>query len=191
MKIARLALAALVAALGGLVLMTTQPASGQGRSDRPIDTPSVTPSGYNHYGDNREVGRWYLGSPSGGSSDPELNKLLGVEGNLERETAGLVEEYARTEDEAQRSKTKAKLAATLEKQFDQQQKRRDLEVARIEAQLKKLREIMRKRAESRQTIVDKRLDQLLREADGLGWTPPHGTASPRNALFSTGQPQQR
>jgi len=120
--------------------------------------------------------------------------LLGEEGNLERETANLVEEYSRTEDEAQRGKTRAKLAETLQKQFDLQQKRRDLEVARIEAQLKKLRDIMRKRGESRQTIIDKRLDQLLREAEGLGWTPPHGTPGPQNVLFgpSTGYaPGQR
>jgi hypothetical protein len=50
-----------------------------------------------------------------------------------------------------------------------------------------LREIMRKRSESRQTIIDKRLDQLLREADGLGWTLPPGTTAPRNG-FNYGYP---
>ena len=40
-------------------------------------------------------------------------------------------------------------------------------------------------------LNDKRLDQLLREADGLGWTPPHGTAPPRNAIFAPNHPLMR
>ena len=77
-----------------------------------------------------------------------------------------------TEEDAERTKIKAKLSEALNKQFEQQQKRRELELARAEAQLKKVRELMKKRGEERKTIVEKRLDQLVREADGLGWTAP-------------------
>ena len=188
MKFARLALAALAAVLVGLVLIATQPVSGQQQVAPPQPAGSVEPvTTYVPSVSYRSVGQpqnqWFSGYPTPTGPDPELGKLLAEEGRIEHETAGLIAEYSRTEDESQRGKTKAKLSATLEKQFDVQQKRRDLEVVRIEAQLKKLREIMRKRGESRQTIIDKRLDQLLREADGLGWTPPHGGPVPQHALY--------
>jgi hypothetical protein len=35
---------------------------------------------------------------------------------------------------------------------------------------------MKKRADAQKSIVEKHLDQLLREADGLGWTPPGGAS---------------
>ena len=192
MKYASVAVLILMAGLVGLVLIPIRPASGQSleatpapelppgqalAAPQPLEfvpgqvqrAPGVRSNGWHH--DYR---------------DPELAKLHAEEGRLEHETAGMVEEYARTMDESQRGKIKAKLTSNLEKQFELQQKRRDLEVAQIEAQLKKLREIMRKRGEARQTIIDKRLDQLLREADGLGWTPPPGTAAPGNAFFYGG-----
>jgi len=197
MKYARLALSALAAALVGLVLIATQPASGQVQNQPAASSATPTPavitgSGPVQYAPLPGRPYWYQSFPGTRTSDPELDKLLAEEGRLEQEASGLVEEYSRTQDEAQRGKTKAKLAATLEKQFELQQKRRDLEVAHIETQLKKLREIMRKRGEARQTIIDKRLDQLLREADGLGWTPPHGTPAPTSGVLSNRfSPQQR
>jgi hypothetical protein len=106
--------------------------------------------------------------------DGELHKLMESEASSEREVRRLVDEYARTDNEGQRSKIKSKLSEVLDKQFDLQQKRREMEVAQIEAQLKKLRELMRKRSEARQTIVDRRLDQLVRDAEGLGWSSPAG-----------------
>src|SRR5205823_6115072 len=151
----------------------SRPASGQ----VPAQTANPAPSGPEYYPAVVPAVTYYApvtaSTPWGGQrgQDPELDKLLAEEGRLDRDAANLIGEYARTEDEAQRVKTKAKLAEALQKQFDLQQKRRDLEVAHIEAQVKKLREVMRKRGEARQTIIDKRLDQLLREADGLGWTP--------------------
>jgi hypothetical protein len=112
--------------------------------------------------------------PNARRGDPEMGRLMNEESKLEREVGKLVQDYSRTEDEGQRSKIRTKLSTILQSQFDLQQKRRDLEVTRIETQLKKLRELMQKRTAARQSIVEKRLDQLLREADGLGWTPPAG-----------------
>jgi hypothetical protein len=110
-------------------------------------------------------------------ADPELAKLLEKEIALARETAALTKEYAATENEENRAKIKAKLGDSLGKQFDLQQKRRDVELTRLEAQMKKLRDVMKKRSDARTTIVDKRLDQVLREADGLGWSAPRGLSN--------------
>lgn len=107
-------------------------------------------------------------------ADPEMDKLMREEATAEREVAALIESYTRTVGDKGRSEIRSKVAAALEKEFDLQQKRRDLELGRVEARLKKVRELMKKRSEARQSIIEKRLDQLLREADGLGWTPPAG-----------------
>lgn len=125
-------------------------------------------------------GNWH-GQPGGfpggvsqGRRDPELEKLHAEETSAADEVSRLVAEYSRTEDEKDKEKVKTRLAASLTKQFDAQQKRRDVELARVEAQLKKLRELMKKRGEERKPIIDRRLDQLLREVEGLGWAPPAG-----------------
>lgn len=190
--------AALASVLGTIAFLVTQPLSGQqptapAAAASPFGAvstaaPMTTPV----------MGGMFPGYPAGASpysvpvNDPEMTKVLTDEARLDQEASAIVEEYARTEDEGQRSKLKSKLSAALEKQFDLQQKRRELEVARIETQLKKLREVMRKRTDARQAIVDKRLDQLVREAEGLGWTTP-GSSSRRGATTyypSAGVPSQ-
>jgi hypothetical protein len=110
-----------------------------------------------------------------------MNKLLTGEATAAREVASLVAAYGKTEDKDERKKIETKLATALANQFDLQQKRRELELSRAEAQMKKLRELMRKRTEERKTIIDKRLEQLVREAEGLGWAPP---PSPRTSSTS-------
>jgi hypothetical protein len=145
-------------ALGAILLLAAWPAAGQ------QDPLVAEPGGNSAY-------RMWGG---GGPRDRELDKLIAAENAAAREVATLVAEYGRTEEEAPRAKIKEKLSAALAKQFDAQQKRRELELVRAEAKLKKLRELMKKRGEERRTIIDKRIDQLIREAEGLGWSPPPG-----------------
>jgi hypothetical protein len=152
MKYARVLVISFAVALGAILLVVEQRAGGQGPG--PISNPQA----------------------AGAPADPAMEKLINEEANLERDVASLVNDYGKTAEEAERNKIKSKLSALVDKQFDLQNKRRELQLAQLEAQLKKVREQMRKRADARQTIVEKRLDQLLREADGLGWTPsPGGT----------------
>jgi hypothetical protein len=110
--------------------------------------------------------------------DPELSALLKEESKSAAEAARSMKDYAAADNEDKRAKIKTKVQEALGKQFDAQQKRRDLELTRLEAQTKKLRELMKKRSDARTTIIEKRLDQLLREADGLGWASPHGPSVP-------------
>jgi hypothetical protein len=123
-------------------------------------------------------------------ADKEMQALLSEEGKSEREAATLVRDYARTENDAERAKIKTKLTELLSKEFDTQQKRRDLELTRLEAQVKKLRDIMRKRSDARQSIVQSRLDQLIREAEGLGWTAspalPNANFQPFTQQYNNG-----
>jgi hypothetical protein len=92
------------------------------------------------------------------------------ERELDRQSHDLARQYARTENRDEREKLRDKLNDTLKQQFDAQQQRRKDEIKQIEDQLKKLRELMQKREDSKSSIVQRRLEQLLQEADGLGWT---------------------
>jgi hypothetical protein len=91
----------------------------------------------------------------------------------EQQLAHLAHELAHklrdAKGEADKDKLKTKLTETLEKQFDLRQKRHTTEIENLEAQVKKLKELVQKRQESRRDIITKRLDQLQREAEGLGW----------------------
>ena len=75
----------------------------------------------------------------------------------------------RAQTDAQRADVRTKLTDNLGKQFDLRQKRHGLEIEALEAQVKKLRELVRKRQESREDIISRRVDQIIRETDGLGW----------------------
>jgi hypothetical protein len=104
--------------------------------------------------------------------EPELNKLRQADAAMGKQADQLAERYAASEDAEQRNAIKAELTEHLTNHFSVQQQIRDRELARVEARVKKLRELTQKRREAQKTIVEQRLDQLVREAEGLGWTPP-------------------
>lgn len=110
----------------------------------------------------------------GPSSDPETNELTRQDQQLEAEAQSLERQLADAENEKQRADLKEKLTSTLEKQFDTQQKLRELEVSRIEARVRKLRGMIQRRGDSRRKIIDNRLEQLLNDAEGLGWSSSSG-----------------
>lgn len=112
------------------------------------------------------------GWPAGGvaaAASPD-NELANQDRQLEQEVGALVRQLADAPDETQRDELKKKLIDSLEKQFDAQQNLRELEVTQIEARVQKLRELIRKRTDSRRRIIDNRYEQLLNDAEGLGWS---------------------
>lgn len=88
--------------------------------------------------------------------------------DLAQKSEELVKQLAKAEGD-KKDKIKDQLTDTLGKQFDARQKRHDGEIKALEAQVKKLKELVQKRQENRREIISKRLEQLVREADGLGW----------------------
>jgi hypothetical protein len=108
---------------------------------------------------------------AGGVQDEEAAKLIAFDAQMQQETQTLLGQYAEAVDD-EKAPIKEKLAAALEKQFSAQQQLREREVAKIEARVKKLREVINKRNDAKRSIIDKRLDQLIREAEGLGWNAP-------------------
>jgi hypothetical protein len=109
--------------------------------------------------------------------DPETAWLKQSDAVMAQQSEQLVAKYAATEQAEERGAIKTQLTELLAKHFDVQQQLRERELGRVEARIKKLRELAQKRREAQKTIVEQRVDQLLREADGLGWTPPAGSLS--------------
>lgn len=131
-------------------------------------------------------------------ADPELNELRQSAAAMSNLADGLAAQYAATEDGEKRAAIKAELLNSLTQQFEAQQQVRERELANVEARVKKLRELTQKRRDAQKTIIDQRLDQLLREADGLGWTAPangydavvHPKTMSGNALSPLFKPSQ-
>ena len=129
----------------------------------------------NYYPQANHSSVWVTGAP--GADDPEMAKHLEEEAGLAHESDELLGRYAASDDAAEQKKIKAELRETLAKQFDVQKERRELELARIEERVRKLREQIKKRTDARETIIDRRLEQLVNEAEGLGWSPPANSAA--------------
>lgn len=104
----------------------------------------------------------------------ETTRLSALDAQLGQQAESLVKQLAEATEENDRAKLKQSLQETLAQQFDTQQKVRELEVASVEARVKKLRDVITKRNDARRSIIDRRLDQLVREAEGLGWNSPAG-----------------
>lgn len=103
-----------------------------------------------------------------------LAELMSQNQQLELDVRALAVQVAEVRDEEQQADLKKRLSSTLAKQFDTQQNMRELEVEQIEARLQKLRELISRRAESRRRIIEHRLEQVLNDAEGLGYSAAAG-----------------
>ena len=118
---------------------------------------------------NRLPGAFYQFEPDRVSPFvPRWNTAPG-EANLAQEADQLARQLGVAKSDGERDKLKDKLGEVLAKQFDQRQKRHEREIASLEAQVKKLKDLVEKRQENRREIIARRLEQILRESQGLGW----------------------
>jgi hypothetical protein len=100
-------------------------------------------------------------------SEP-VNVLSG-EGRLAQDAEHFARSIGAAKSQAEKDKLVAQLSEILEKQFDFRQRRHESEIAQLEAQVRKLRELVQKRQENRREIIARRLDVIVRDAEGLGW----------------------
>jgi hypothetical protein len=89
--------------------------------------------------------------------------------NEEGAIAPIVHELMNAKSDSEVEKIKVRLDDALEKAFAMRQKRHAHEIEELEAKVKKLKELVAKRQENRREIIANRRDQILRDAQGLGW----------------------
>jgi len=121
--------------------------------------------------------------PRAGSGDRSANYLqlgkFAVKGDVVRErqalaaqdatTSALIAAYRQTQDEDEKARIVKALPGVVATEFDARQEIRERELKQLEEQLRKLQELHQRRAKQRDQIVEERVRQLLRDADGLGW----------------------
>jgi hypothetical protein len=110
-------------------------------------------------------------------SDPIVQQDFELESQVQQ----AVQEYGRAESDSDRAVHRKKVEDLLNEQFALRQKRREQEIVAVENQLKKLRDTLRRRAGARAEIIQQRLNELLNDADGLGWGDAVDTGEDRTA----------
>jgi hypothetical protein len=81
----------------------------------------------------------------------------------------LIRQLEAAGSDSQRDAVKAKLTDLIGKQFDARQAHQKQEIEALEAQVKKLKGLVQKRQDNRSEIISRRLDQIIRESQGLGF----------------------
>ena len=98
-----------------------------------------------------------------------MTLLVDASGQIDAEAIRLTRQLTDAKTDADKDKLKEKLKDLLVKQFDERQKRHEKELEALEAQVKKLKEMVNKRQDNKREIIDERIKQLQRDAQGLGW----------------------
>jgi hypothetical protein len=104
------------------------------------------------------------------------------------QTARLAQQYVKTEKEDERREIRKKLTETLAKQFEERAKQQQKELEDLEKQVAKLKEILRKRQDNKSSIIERRLEQLIQEAEGMGWNAPSSPPSAGRSLYGAPAP---
>ena len=90
------------------------------------------------------------------------------------EAASLAKQYANTdkENESKRLAVRKQLLQLLTQQFDEHAQQQKKELAALEAEIARLNAQLNKRLAAKEKIIERRFDQLVEEAEGLGWSSP-------------------
>ncbi len=102
-------------------------------------------------------------------SSSETDKHSAEIRRLDRDVARLAGILSSESDAAKKSDVESKIEALLGKQFDLRQQSREEELKGLEERVRKLRENFEKRQNARAEIVKHRLEEIKRDAEGLGW----------------------
>ena len=77
--------------------------------------------------------------------------------------------YAKATDNARKEEITEQLRSLVTEHFEVKQALRETQLAELEARVKRLRELHDRRTSAKSTIIEKRAQLLLDEANGLGW----------------------
>lgn len=143
-----------------------------GPPDPFVSPPSTTPPSANPSGPG-SMGMMGIGG-MGGMAQMMMGRRPGDQfQDAEREYAAqareLLKGYAAESNPQNQAELKRRLRESLITQFDLQHRRRDEELQWIEKRVAELRAKLKRRADAVNTIVDRRLEQLISDVDGLGW----------------------
>lgn len=99
------------------------------------------------------------------------------------EASQIAQRYVKANKEEDKRNHRKRLDDVLSEQFDRHMAQQKKELEDLEKQIEQLKATLRKRQDAKDTIVKRRADQLIHEAEGLGWTAP---STPRGGVGSFG-----
>lgn len=95
--------------------------------------------------------------------------LTAEEATLSQQATALINQINASDSNSEKGELKTKLSEALGKQFDLRQKRHQKEIEELEAQVKKLKDLVQRRQDNREEIISRKLDQIIRDSQGLGF----------------------
>jgi hypothetical protein len=143
---------------------TRAPASGASSS-----SSSPTSSGFSagSAASDGETGSFYSYVYFPGTTEPD--PLTEADQRFVQSTRDLIGKYQEATDPGERETIRDQLNDVLVNHFEVRQQFRARELQELEAQVERLRELHNRREREKNQIVRDRLQQLLRDAEGLGW----------------------
>lgn len=96
--------------------------------------------------------------------------------------AQLAQQYVTAEKDEEKNEIRKKLTELLSQQFDQHLKQQQEELDDLEKQVASLKAVLKKRLNSKGAIIERRLEQLVKEAEGLGWNTSSSPHRPSTRL---------
>ena len=111
----------------------------------------------------------FVSPQSIGAQEAVARQFATVPNNGHQVLRTIVQRYLAADDASAKEQITAELKQLVDKQFDVLQDAKSFELKKLEEQLAKLKELHSKRAKQKEQIVADRVQQIVREADGLGW----------------------
>jgi hypothetical protein len=90
-------------------------------------------------------------------------------------SAELAHQYVAAEKPEAKKEFHKRLSDQLSQEFDVHIKNQQKELEDLEKQIANLRNVLKKRIDAKTTIVERRVEQLIQDAEGLGWNAPSST----------------
>jgi hypothetical protein len=116
-------------------------------------------------------------------------RFYGPFGHQSPRASQFARDYVKAKDAGKKKGILKEMTGILNKEFDAHLKQQEKELADLERQLKELRALVEKRKENKEDIVQDRIKQLLREAEGLGWNAPSTPRPSFTPLLRDGAPR--
>lgn len=101
---------------------------------------------------------------------------------LQARIAQLAQQFVKETNVDKKKEIRGKLTEALGQQFDQRIQQQQKELEELEKQVASLKAVLKKRLDAKPAIVDRRIEQLLQEAEGLGWNAPGSPRLPGGGL---------
>ncbi len=84
----------------------------------------------------------------------------------------LVQQLAKAEKDEEKRELRKKLIDVLNQQFDARIEQQTKELAELEKEITRLRDVLEKRRDAKEKIVERHLEQMILDAQGMGWNAP-------------------